>query len=96
MKTTIIKPSAVRSNPERFPAETPATVRAPLGEVDTMALPIALFGLRGAVQIKPLVESDQFNAQGLEGAFEIQTTWARAFVLVQKCEDNRAVVKVKA
>jgi len=90
-----LKPSEVTANPSRFPPDTKAVVRAPVGEVDTMALPMALFGITSDdLVFGDLKRGDRFNAQGLEGAFEYPTTWARAYVLVHRCADDRACVLV--
>lgn len=93
---TTLRPSQVKARPEQFSPDTPCTVRAPLGEIDTMALPISLFGLKDAIRMVRIGPSDRFNAQGLEGAFEIDVPWCRAYVLVAKCAEYRAVVRISA
>lgn len=88
-----LKPSEVRESPDRFPPSTPCRVRAPLGEwIGAMAFPLGLLGLRNQLVTGDIRESDQWNAQGLEGAGELKCTWAQAFVLVAKSPDNRCSI----
>lgn len=57
-----------------------------------MALKLVLFRLKDDIKLVEITPRDRFSAQGLEGAFEVTTTWARAYVLVAKCGEFRAVV----
>ena len=93
MKSKPLTPSAVKSNPDRFKPDHPCTIRAPLGEwIGPMAYPLVLLGLKNDLITGPITDRDRWNAQGLEGAGELCTTWARAFVLCTKAADNRCTI----
>lgn len=89
-----MKPSEIRWQPDRFPPKRPCVVRCPLGELaGSLALPLMLLGIKSdRITTGPIVTTDRFNAQGLEGAAEIRTTWVEAFVLLARTDDHRAVV----
>jgi hypothetical protein len=97
-KRTILKPSVVHAAPDTYPPETPCTIRCALGELDAIALPLRLWGYStDDIAISPIEPNrDRWSAQGLEGACELKTTWARAYVLSLKLNDQRSDVYVHA
>lgn len=95
MKTFRLRPSQVRGNPDRCNHDHPTTVRFPLGEVDTVKLPLVLLGLKNSLRICGIESTDQWNAQGLEGAGEIKTTWCKAYVLMVKLADGRGTAIIR-
>ena len=66
------------------------TLRAALGELEAMALPMMCGVIdRSDIAVGPIEKADNFNAQGLEGALIVRTNWGKAFVLTARMAANR-------
>jgi hypothetical protein len=91
-----LRPSQIKANPDRFSPDTVVIIRAPLGEwIGNMAFPLVILGMKDSLIRGDILDSDSWNAQGLEGAGQVVTNWARAFVLTAKAGDGRCTVIVQ-
>ena len=78
MTTPQLTPQDIIDNLDRFPAEHPVTIRAPLNEWgDRLAYPLQILNLGAALDIGEIRLSDNLNAKPLEGVGQLQTTFPR-------------------